>query len=658
MPVVTQPNLIEQSDFSGGWSPDGAQQVTDPSVLIDVSNVLLDRNSGSLAVRAGFERVADFALDGYVVKQLFHFNKGGPNGNTLVAVLSTETSGTDNVQLWMLDLDSNFTPTRFDDVGVEWDNPEQPFWFISIDGILYGGNKGNPMFSYDPDGPTYDGDASTGNWKTVVDDVDGGVDTATEYGRDFAWTGKEHALYGGAGKVYIPQRNIRYDTWEDGQRYQKGDRISIKSGLDYWKSFKCIDSHTADAASKPGSGVDQADFWQKVRLSLPKNDDNETADAWARVPLAAQTSIAAWYADRLWLRFDGQGDNSRLQFSAPIKIDKGEDIPDTTWDPTNFAPGSDFRGTGGGWLPFNDGKHHGPITALHPFGQYLIVFKRRAVYALSGADDTSFQVRRIGRASGCVGSRAIAELGGLVYFLSDQGLMVTDGTVVEPAEGNEKWALWLKTYLDTQMQTASDDGREANLSTWKGFIVISLPDASREDFTTVFYDPQTGSAWPTNLPILDGARFRLDGVDRYAFTAPPEYTSETLVYEFDAESPNVPDKDDDGAAGSAGMVDIEWRLQSAWLNFGLMHEERRIRRVWFTVSGDLLFTIGVASDWESSAASTKDVQSDGSDSAEFIEGEYTKDSHAISMYLSGPEAPAKVFGYAVHTQPRRRRYHA
>lgn len=659
MPVVTQPNLIELSDLSGGYAPDGLHETTDQTVLVDAMNVLLDRNSGALQTRPGFARLFDLAQNGYVVKQMFHYTP--PGENFLVVVLTTETSGADNVMLYAYDLDAD-SAARIDTAGVDWDNPTAMFWFMSIDGLLYGGSKGNPMFSWDPDTDTWDGDVSTGNWKEWVDNTDGGVDTANEYAKDFAWTGKERTWYNTETKVYIPQKNIRYDTWESGERYQKGDRVSLKAewdtGVTYWKSFRCVDSHIADAAKKPQLGVDSNDFWQKVKLSGPKNDDNETSDAWARVPLAAQTSIAAWYADRLWLRFDGQGDNSRMQYSAPVKAEKGEDIPDVEWDPTNFAPGSDFRGTGGGWWPFNDGKNHGHITAAHAFGQYLLVFKRRAVYALSGTDDTSFQVRHIGRASGCVGQQAVVEMSGLVFFLSDQGLRVTDGTVVEPATGAEKFDLYLKDLLDSQMTQAKEDGREAQLAKWNGFIVITLPDDSRSGYLTFMYEPQSGSFWPTDLPVLDWCNFRLDGIDHYAFTADPSYgNGETLVYEFDAGET----VDDDGEA-TQGEVSIEWRLQTSWLIFGLMNEMRRIRRVWWSIFADPSDTptvdIKVARDWAASFESTKTVTPVGSAAAEFIEGEYVKDSSAISMYLGGDGAPVHIYGTAVHSQPRRRRYHA
>lgn len=655
MPITTEPDLIERSDFTAGVSYDGIDETTEPNTLIDALNVLLDRNTGSLQTRKGYRRLLNElgVSDSYIVKQLYHYHTG--SGHYLVVVVTTETTGSNNVQLWAIELGA-LTAARFDTAGVEWSHPTSWFWFKTIDGILYGGSQGNPMFSWD--GSTYDDDASTGTYDTLVASTSPG---ANEVARDYAFKGNEKVTYD--SDVFVPDEGIRYDTWEDGTHYSVGDLVSNKvdvGGETYWRSWKCIEGHdSVDGDNSPGDGTDTAVYWKKVRLPLPRNADGDTSKKWTFVPAAAETSVAAWFADRLFLRFDGQGDKSRAQYSAPVKPDRGEDIPDVTWNPKDWAPGNDLRGQGGGWLPFNDGSQGGDIVAFWEFGQYLIVLKRRAVFVLSGTDDTSWTVRRLARHVGCVGPQAVVEVDGLVYFLSDDGLYATDGTAVSPVEGDEKTKVFLRTRMDSALIRSVTDGHEPSLFRYEGFIGIAIPDASNATTPhyTLFYDPQTASFWPTDLPVLHAHQFRYRGITRLAFARSPVDTStkpKDLVYEYGHAT--AADADDTGLTSYAS-TGIVWRLQTAWLNFSVKREQRRIRRIWALVKGNLTYTIALARDYATSA-STLTTRSPGVATAVHIEGTIVPDAHAISVKLSGVAAPAQFMGYAVHTQPRRDRYHA
>ena len=649
--LTTEPDLIEKSDFTGGWAPDGVTDSEDPSLLVDALNVLLDRNTGALQARPGFRRLRDALAASFYIKQVFFF--GGAGDERLICVLTDESANANNVQLWAVNL---ITPAaaRFDTTGVTWDNPTKMFWFQSIDGILYGGSQGNKMFSWDL--TTYNADAATGNWKTLVTATGVSVDTATEYGRDYAFRGKEHVIYG--TDIFIPNRSVRYDAYEDGERYQKEDKVTVSNGY-YKVSYRCVQNHVAVVATNGPLADTAHDFWQKKRLPLPRNDDDEVSDAWTFVPAAAETSVAMWFADRLFLRFDGHGDKSRAQYSAPVKPDKDEDIANVSWNPKDWAPGSDMRGQGGGWLPFNDGSKGGVITAMRPFGQYGIVFKREAVWVLSGSDDTTWTVRRLARGRGCVGSQATLELDGLVYFLSDDGLYVTDGTAVEPVKGLEKVQRWFRTRMDSSVLQSRTDGHEPCLFHWNGFVGISIPDVSQtaaaDRSVTVFYDPATSSFWKTNLPVLHAKNFRDKGVEKLAFARSPASATDdrSIPYIFDMST--AAGVDDTGAAVAA-YTPITWHLQTGFLAFSTKREQRRVRRTWWVVKGAVNFTIKVFKDWATSA--TTMAARAGAATTSHIEGTVVPDSHSVSMYLSGDEAPASILGYAIDTQPRRDRYHA
>lgn len=663
---VTAPSIIEVSDFSLGYCPDPEPASLDAGALLDVHNLLPDRASSALVTRAGFRRVREEVVSGtaYQVIQVenYHINVSGESKTYIICILSNGLTTANNVKLYTIDL-SDLSVQRIDDAGVTWDNPYAWHWGMGIDGSWWGGSKGNGMYSWDPSTNTWDGTASVGNWRTLVDDIDAGVDTSTEYARDYAFNGKETVAY--SGDYFRPSRNIRHDTWETGEHYSRGDKVSLKgtwdTGVTYWKSFKCIKAHTAGASNKPQLGADTATYWEKIRLPLPQDEDNETnTDSWNFVPTAPETSVATWHNDRLWMRGDGYGPKDRLMFSAPVKFDKGADVPDVDFDPTDFAPGSDLRGPGGGWLSFNDGKHGGRIVGLKSFGSYLLVFKRKNVWVLAGESEESWTVRRLARGVGCLGPKSHVELDGLVYFLSDDGLMVTDGTAVEPAPGLENVRTWLKRRVD-DFQVNKDDneaeGLHPHVWSWDGYIFMSLcTPSSGGQYLTVVYDPRSQSFWKTDLPVRSVTKAHLQGVHKMYFCSDISYgSSRSLVYEYDKDDAGgFDDTGDDVYAGDP----VPWYMQTAWWPFGLQHEERRIRRVWAVVKGLLNYTLTASRDWDLDDSPVNNpTRSVLVETPVHIEGRTFQDSHAVSFRLEGDAAPAAVYGVAVHTQPRRVRFH-
>lgn len=655
MPITVQPELIEVSDFAGGWSPDGEDATTDQSVLLDALNVLLDPQTRALVARPGFSRLlARLVATSHWILKLFHYKSHETDTKYIIAVITDGTANANNVQLWAINLTTT-TAARMDTAGRIWAKPTSHHWGITIDKTFYGGSQGNEMYSWN--GTTWNATAATGSWNTLVDAVDAGVNTNTQYGRDFAFTGKEKVFYGGV--VFKPSRQIRYDTWESGQRYASGDRVSIQRAWGqtgtpkYWKSFKCIRGHEADATNRPQDGTGSPkEYWQRVKLTLPTDESGDTSDAWFYVPLAAQTSIGVWHADRLFLRFDGQGDKSRAQYSAPIKAEKGVDIANTVWDPKDFAPGTDKTGTGGGWLPFNDGKKGGVIEAMHSYGQYLLVFKRKAVWALSGTDDATWTVRAVAGGMGTMGPKTVVEYDGLVYFLSDNGLHVTDGTAARPVDGNDKVAMYIRDRLDYSMKLGDD--RDPELHKFDGFIFISLPAAGHaEPHVTLAYHPETKSFWKTNIPMLAGVTYNDAGVTKFAFSSPPTYgdgKSYVMLYRTQDT--------DDNAVLSQTNVPIAWNVRFSWWPFGTLREQRRIRKVWALVRGAAqTVTLKARRDYSDTVVKTTNRVLATSVYPQYIEGEWFADSHAVNFEVSGTAAPAAVFGASVKTESRRARYH-
>src|ERR1044072_4331184 len=218
--LITQPNLIEQSDFGGGWSPDGEDVTTDPTVLLDVLNLLPDLNTGSLAARPGFTRLLEELTggSGRFGRKVFHFVAGFQQPHFLIVITAKDAAAANNVKVFAIDLTAG-AAQRIDTVGTTWDNPTKPHWGVAISKVWYGGSQGNTMYSWDPttwdvgtsDNGDWTADESTQNFKTLVGGVEASIDTDTQYGRDYAFTGRERVLYG--GDAYSPNRHIRYDTW-------------------------------------------------------------------------------------------------------------------------------------------------------------------------------------------------------------------------------------------------------------------------------------------------------------------------------------------------------------------------------------------------------------------------------------------------------------
>ena len=659
MTFVTAPSLIEQSDFSGGFAPDPENVGIAPHVLVDMLNLLPDDGgSNALMTRKGFKRLRE-ELGGsasHYVKHIWPFR--GDGTSYLICVLTDETEATNNVRLYAIDLDDGDV-TRIDTADVEWENPTRNHWGLGIQEVFYGGSPGNGVYSWDPDGATWDATAEVGSWDTLVDSIAPG---ASEVARDFAFKGTEKVTYD--SDVFTPAQGIRFKDWEDGQHYDKGEKVSRKAAIGsetYWRSYRCILAHASDTTDNaPGTGTDTATTWQKVRLPLPRNADGETSSKWYFVPVAPGTSVAMWHIDRLWMRYDGQGDKSRALFSAPVKPEKGADIPDVVFSMTDFAPGNDVRGPGGGWWPFNDGKKEGVLEAMYSYSGYGMFFKRQATWVLSGRSEESFTSRVLSRHIGAVGPECVAELNGLLYVLSDDGLYVTDGTAIEPAEGNDKVRDFIAARIDLMTsEGAAGNGRDPTLQAFDNKLWMTLPyengaEETYEEHVTLVYDPSRAAFYKTDLPALVVQSARHFGVQQLYFAAPPSYGGGDLVYVYDHA--DAADQDDTGAAAYAAQ-DIPWSMRTAWWPFGLLREQRRIRRTWAVVKGALTYTLKAFSDWNNS---TEEVDVDrvvAGTNATHIEGKWFKDSHAVAFELSGTEAPATVYGIAVDTEFRRERYH-
>jgi len=103
------------------------------------------------------------------------------------------------------------------------------------------------------------------------------------------------------------------------------------------------------------------------------------------------------------------------------------DVRRVTW--SAFGNPEDYTSDTSGSLPLPDGS---PIVGLTG-GEVGLVFQRQAIHRFQyTGGDTVWQRDKISSEVGCLAPGSIAQVGRLVFFLSERGFMKCDGTGVEP----------------------------------------------------------------------------------------------------------------------------------------------------------------------------------------------------------------------------------
>lgn len=365
--------------------------------------------------------------------------------------------------------------------------------------------------------------ASTADYNDYVKVAEGNtaLPVAGAVNSDKAFNYREKVSF--KGKNYSVALGLEnYDKWDTGKFYEAGERIlhrlgSVDNAQSYYRLFRVKNnkSHTAAAANEPGVGANWTDFWKLVTLDPPVDASGDQTDDWDLVPDAPVSSVAAWFGNRLFVRYDSPGAKglSRLVFSSQPTFykDKRSDLTRVEWNPTDW---SITGAAGAGWQDFqtSDGD---TIKSLYPFGYYLLVFKRESTHVIAGVNPDTWTVRQLAPV-GAIAQNAVAEHEGLVYFFGDRGFYVTDGSTVQVVPG---WHKVRDTFLN---MVAWDEvqGRDNNVVLWSfdGFIWISVPTGKAKEPDRVFvYDPDTESFWPQTISVTDVAINRQKGIDQMFF---------------------------------------------------------------------------------------------------------------------------------------------
>jgi hypothetical protein len=543
--IVTAPNVIEQTDFSGGWQPDLEPALVPPNGLLDAVNILPDIGTAALQVRQGFKRLIPPLVQGYRIESIHAYNRlaGASQGQYLIMVLTNGLDGNpNNIMVYAVNLQDG-TAARVDTANIAWNSSDGTHWGATINQTFYGGGPGDLMYSWNPvDGWSRNPSGQT--FPTLVTNFD---PSPSQRDKTYAFRKGDKIQYasGDASNTpagYAATKGNRFNAWATGKRYTKGAKVSYLSdagahggtaGKKWMRSFEAKVTHTASGSNHPDSG---AGLWVGFNLDVPRDDDNELSEDWSIVPSAGTTNVGVWHADRMWLRYDDvdSAGKSLLQFSSPAHAPTDGSISTPVWDPQDWSTTPDEdTGDRGGFLPVNTGDGD-DIVALWNFGFFLIICKRRTTWVKAGLSEPTWVVRKLGNV-GAVSSRSITEHDGFVYFISDEGLYRTDGTNLEPAPGADRVADWLRNSVNWEATGAEDFGVEAVVGSsnngetaqpvtmWSfgGYVWIALAThASRVPNQILVYDPHLQSNWLLTVAVQAACLNRIRGVEQLFFSSP------------------------------------------------------------------------------------------------------------------------------------------
>lgn len=163
-----------------------------------------------------------------------------------------------------------------------------------------------------------------------------------------------------------------------------------------------------------------------------------------------------------------------------------------------------------------DGDTTDPGVGLATVRNGLLIFRQQSLWILRGSTTANYALVPVSRQVGCVDPRSIVESDKGVYFMSTQGLMITDGVTVRNASGVAMHTLQSAVQVVTAAIQSSFGGYVTCTSTIGGQIIISMgiasvtsaaPDGHIQPVWCGMFDPDS-NAWTritSSLFLSDGA---------------------------------------------------------------------------------------------------------------------------------------------------------
>lgn len=168
-----------------------------------------------------------------------------------------------------------------------------------------------------------------------------------------------------------------------------------------------------------------------VYWALPQLDGNgkrwvyNTFEGFEYETRSGFTSVAAW-SSRFWFAGLTGKKASRIYFSQTIVNDKSVDKLYSINDPSSEI--NDVLKSDGGYVIIPEVTQ---VVSLFPTKDSLIVLAKNGVWSISGTVNgvfsaTDYQVDKIS-SFGCISSRGVCELNGVVYYIGTFGIYAFDG---------------------------------------------------------------------------------------------------------------------------------------------------------------------------------------------------------------------------------------
>lgn len=236
-----------------------------------------------------------------------------------------------------------------------------------------------------------------------------------------------------------------------------------------------------------------------------------------------------------------------------------------------YSWANSFANSGENWrtadfIDLDTGKDGDAITAIVPFRDHLVVFKRNSVYAIYGYQSESFQAVTISNTVGAISADCVVDTpAGLFFFDRNNGLNVWDGRSVS-------WAF-------SQIWPAMRDGSipQSQLGNirmgWvRNRLWLSVPwetEPTIPRLYTFVYDPSAGKggSW-TRYDLRCGPYMRNQGLDLYLAAL----WGTTRVYQLD-----VPELWYDNFGTSTATIDAY--LRTRWVDLNQPAIKKRWRRM-------------------------------------------------------------------------------
>ena len=211
-----------------------------------------------------------------------------------------------------------------------------------------------------------------------------------------------------------------------------------------------------------------------LSTSAPTWQEDLTSPSGTHAP---KGEFIATHVDRLWIANtteNGASFPNRVRFSHPL-------FPES-WRSTDYID-----------LPAGGDK----IVGIVPFSGHLLVFKKRAVFAIYGYSEDTFQVVELTRSLGATNANAIALTDvGVFFFSHPDGVFLYDGRGFKDIFGNLR-----RLVVDGEITETSLDAISLGYANRR--LVLSLPKGDEVTGSGVTYDSSV-TAYDYELLKYDG----------------------------------------------------------------------------------------------------------------------------------------------------------